>query len=225
MKQPFWKILISYLFEWHLESVASDNNPDLHVVLKRGRYQLLTNNAIYSYADLYDNFVRSFRKINLSHLPGDNVLLLGFGLGSIPVILEKVFEKNFHYVGIEKDEAVLYLANKYQLPHLQSNIELICTDAIHFINQNQQLFDLICMDIFFDDVIPEQFEQKSYLLKLKSILHPQGLLMFNRLSLHEKDRLRTKRFFENVFKSVFPKGTYLDVKGNWMLLNTSNPYL
>ncbi len=75
MKQPFWKSLLSYIWEIPIESCASALNPDLHVSLKRGRYQLFTENAIYSYADLYDNFVKGFRQIDLSRLPNEDVLI------------------------------------------------------------------------------------------------------------------------------------------------------
>ena len=49
MKQPLWKRLVSYLFEIHVESTSSEFNPHLYVSLYKGRYQLSTANAIYSF--------------------------------------------------------------------------------------------------------------------------------------------------------------------------------
>ena len=113
MKQPKWKRLLSYLFEIHIESTSSDYNPHLYVSLQKGRYQLSTANAIYSFEDLYDNFSDAFKEIDLDQLNVQNVLILGFGLGSIPIILEQKFNKKYFYTGVEIDEEVLYLANKY----------------------------------------------------------------------------------------------------------------
>ena len=43
--------------------------------------------------------------------------------------------------------------------------------------------------------------------------------MYNRLALRAIDKKRTSEFFNNEFKLVFPKARYLDLGGNWMLLN------
>ena len=51
MRPPRWKQWLSYLFEMHIESAASEYNPHLYVSMKQGRYQLCTANAIYSYED------------------------------------------------------------------------------------------------------------------------------------------------------------------------------
>ncbi|MFT5382823.1 MAG: spermidine synthase [Saprospiraceae bacterium] len=219
MKQALWKRLLSYIFELHLESTSSEYNPHLHVSLRDGRYQLSTANAIYSFEDLYDNFTVAFQQIDLNKISGTNVLLLGFGLASVPIILEKQFHKKYHFTGVEIDEEVLYLANKYALDDLTSRFNLICADAYPFVLQCEEQFDLVIMDVFFDDVIPEQFESEIFLDRLKSLTAPGGLLMYNRLAFNKRDIAATKSFYENTFSKVFKDGTFLEVKGNWMLLD------
>ena len=117
---PRWKRLLSYFVEFHIESAPSELNPHLYVSLNRGRYQLCTANAVYSFADLYDNFVKAFQRLQPAQLPIREVLLLGFGLGSIPLMLEKKFHCRIRYTGVEADESVIWLAGKYALPELQS---------------------------------------------------------------------------------------------------------
>ncbi len=219
MQQPWWKVWSSYLFEWHIESASSDYNPHLYVSLNKGRYQLCTANAIYSFGDLYDNFSRTFKKVNLDKLPGDEVLILGFGLGSIPIMLEQTFERSYHYTAVEIDEAILDLTNRYALPYIKSPVEMICTDALAFVAQGTKQYAMICMDIFLDDKVPTAFESEAYLEDLRDLLLPDGLLLFNRLAATPKDIQKTKDYFENTFRNVFPQATYLDVHGNWMLLN------
>ena len=217
MTIPTWKKYLSYLFEFHIESAPSEINPHLYVSLSRGRYQLSTANAIYSFADLYDNFMLTFQQINLPETIKD-VLILGFGLGSIPYMLEKKFDKHYHYTAVEIDENVLYLANKYTLPELDSSITMMPTDAFAFAHYCHDRFDLICMDVFLDDVVPENFETVHYLEQLGNLLNPNGILLFNKLAATKKDRVQAGEFFE-LFKTVFPNGTYLEVNGNWMLIN------
>jgi len=219
MKQPLWKRLLSHLFEIHIESTSSEYNPHLYVSLYKGRYQLSTANAIYSFEDLYHNFFDAFTEIDLDQLNIQTVLILGFGLGSIPMILEQKFGKNYHYTGIEIDEEVLHLANKYTIPEIASGIELVCADATHFVNLSSIKYDMIAVDLFEDDIIPEQFEEPEFLDNLKKMLNPKGILLYNRLAHNSNDITQTKSFYHNSFKKVFEKGTYLEVNDNWMLLN------
>lgn len=219
MHIPAWKKYLSYLWEIHIESASSEINPHLYVSLKRGRLQLCTANAVYSYGDLYDNFSKAFDRINLDRLPGDEVLLLGFGLGSIPVILEKSMGRSYYYTAIEIDEAVIDLANRYVLDDLDSPIQMIRADAYAFAVQTEATFDLICMDVFEDDKIPEEYEELEFLEQLRDLLNPGALLLYNRLAVHRSDIEQSRLFFEQKFKKVFPNATYLDVEGNWMLMN------
>ena len=221
MKQPAWKRFLSHFKEFHIESAPSELNPHLYVSLVQGRYQLSTQNAVYSFEDLYDNFYRAFQQLDWDHFNPANALLLGVGLGSIPQMLETKFEKRMRYTGVELDENVLYLANKYVLHTLESPFEMVATDAYTYVSSNVTQYDLICMDVFVDDVIPEELCTEEYLRMLETSLTDDGLLMYNRLSRTKDDAEATKRFLDDVFLPVFPEGGYLDVGGNWMLLNST----
>lgn len=60
MRPGFWRKMLSYFTDVHIESTSSPWNPLLQVCLSRGRYQLCTSGAIYSYEDLYSNFFMTF---------------------------------------------------------------------------------------------------------------------------------------------------------------------
>lgn len=217
MRQPKWKQWLSYLWEIEIETSASEHNPHLQVLLSRGRYQLCTEEAVYSFGDLYDNFFKAFKQLPLDHLNIREVLILGLGLGSIPQMLEQNFKQNYHYTAIEIDEEVAYLAQKYVLHELHSPIEVICTDALIYLDQTEATFDLICMDIFMSDVIPAKFEETDFLQMLKASLAPKGVLLYNRLAATPNDKAKSRRFFEEQFLPVFPGATLLDVGPNFIL--------
>lgn len=221
-KVPTWKKLLSYVYPVKVECTSSSVNPQLDVFLKQGRYQLCTPNAVYSYGDLYDNFTRSFDAMELDLLDIRKVLVLGFGLGSVPTILEKVFEKQYDYTAVEIDKKIIDLAKKYVLPEITSSIDIICDDALHFVGQCKEKFDLIAIDLFIDDKVPLAFEQNEFLEKIKSLLSPDGIVLYNRLSFNKKDLTATKEFYDKHFQEVFPNATFLDVDGNWMLLNRTD---
>jgi len=217
MEIPKWKKWLSYLMEVHLESSSSEHNEELHISLSKGRLQLSTANAIYSYADKYENFYKTFQKVSLSPNTED-VLILGFGLGSIPYMLENKFGKNYKYTGVELDDEVIYLASKYVLSELKSDVMLIEADAINYMHQCTQAFDLICIDIFVDDQIPEVFLTRNFLSLVKDSLTEGGKVIFNHLADRAEYEKKAKSYFDNTFSKVFSDGEYIQVLGNGMMI-------
>ena len=215
---PAWKRYLSYLWELHVESAPSALNPHLYVSIKDGRYQLSTANAIYSFADRYDNYTLALAQVRPGLLYGD-VLVLGYGLGSVPHLLEKNHPAEYAFTGVELDENVLYLADLYG-PPLASPVDLVQADAYAFVHQDYRQYQVIAMDVFVDDVIPERFMELDFLEALRELLTPDGVLLFNCLALKASDKEHTLAFYRGNFKRVFPEGTYLDVDGNYMLINT-----
>jgi len=65
MSIPIWKKWLSHLTPLTLEETASEQNPELTVLLSRGRVQLLSGNAIYSWDDLYQNFLIAFDRLKI----------------------------------------------------------------------------------------------------------------------------------------------------------------
>ena len=51
------------------------------------------------------------------------------------------------------------------------------------------------------------------------MLSENGILLFNKLAFSLKDKKNAKAFFENHFKRIFTEGVFLDVNGNYILLN------
>ncbi len=218
MHIPVWKKWLSHLIPVTLEEASSEQNPELSVILSQGRVQLLSGDAIYSWDDLYKNFLVAFDRLKIDERKIEDVLLLGLGLGSIPYMLEKVFNRNYHYSAVEWDETVAHLAVKYTLSRLESPIEIITADAEVFVQVTEEQFDLLIIDIFEDEITPPQFCTEEFLQACAALLRPGGLLLFNRL--HGEDvsiQQVTERFFERRFRNVFPEAWAIDTKGNWIL--------
>lgn len=216
---PSWKRYLSYITEMHIESAPSDINPHLYISMQKGKLQLSTQNAIYSYGENYHNFAKTFAQLDLSSIQNGEVLILGFGLGSIPLILEKSYGLQAHYTGIELDENVLYLFDKYVGDSIKSPIQLICADAEIYAATCQQKYKLICSDIFLDNEIPDSFYEASYLENIARIVEKDGLVVLNTLALTEANQQQATQYFDQVFKKVFPKAIKLEVHHNYMLLS------
>ncbi len=220
MKQAWWKRILSHFMSFSIEKAPSTYSKELEVRYTQGRYSLCTENAIYSYEDLYVNFRDSFQQINWEHYKIQKVLLLGLGLGSVPLLLEQSFNKNFQYTAVEIDPVVISFAKKYGLGTLHSPIDLICTDAHSYVMQSKDQFDLIIVDLFIDTEVPLVFEHPEWVRKLKTLMSSEGLLMYNRMTLTEETQAQTQKFFNSTFKKVFPKADFLEIRGNRMLLSS-----
>lgn len=219
MKPPSWKIWLSYLYKIPVETRISELHTFLSVTLSKGRYQLSTPHAVYSYGDLYDNFFKVFQQLDWSLLRGDRVLLLGLGLGSIPYMLECSFHKALEYTAVEIDSQIIDLAGKYVTSDLESPMTVYQADAVDFVRSATGQWHMICVDIFVDDVIPGEVQSMEFMENLKSLLDPDGILLYNCLSRTREDIDKTMAFGNRVFFQVFPEGDDITVGGNRILVS------
>ncbi|MCF8236802.1 MAG: hypothetical protein K9I85_01490 [Saprospiraceae bacterium] len=218
MRVARWKRWLSHLMEIEIEHLSSDLHESLTVSLIKGRIQLYADKAIYSFEDLYSNFAEAFNRIDLGRLPGKRVLVLGLGLGSVIQLLEQKHDFQGEYTAVEWDEAIIYLAEKYTLHQVHAPIWTIAGDAEIFLETYAgDPFDLVLVDIFQDDHIPEYFSSRACLIALQNLLHPQGLMISNRLYRTKKDQEITDQFARDVFLPVFPDARGLTVEGNRVL--------
>lgn len=223
IKIPFWKVWWSYISEVLLEHTGSEYNEDLYVILDKGRLQLCTDDAIYSYDDLYDNFKYAFEQIDLEKLPQEaNVLVLGLGLASIPFILEKNFGKKYHYDCVEIDEEVAYLCSKYSMPRLESSIQMYITDAAQYVPNCYSKYDMVCIDIFQSSDIPEEFQTREFLDDVKALCNKDAVVLVNRLGHTAVDKQESKSYKEDVFVPAFPNAEMHPIRGNYMLISDKN---
>ncbi|GAB1395596.1 hypothetical protein MASR1M65_03730 [Saprospiraceae bacterium] len=213
---PAWKKWLSWLFPIRLEESSSDFNDLLVVSLSKGRLQLLTENAIYSFDDLYDNFDFAFSKLRLDNI--NETLVLGLGLGSIPYLLEKKYGIHTNITAVEIDEEIIYLAGKYSLHRLKNPTDCICTRAEIFLDVTEEKFDLICMDVFVDEQIPEVFLSTNFLETIREKIKPGGIFLFNHLATSTEDKEKAQLYFDEIFLSVFPAGKILKAPHNYILL-------
>lgn len=218
-KISFWKKIVSYFREIHIESAPSELNPHLYVSLSKGRYMLSTAKAVYSHGDLYDNFVQTFKRVNWSKLNGSDILILGYGLGSIPAILEKMGQ-SFRFTAIEKDANVIYLASKYTLSDLDSPVHLYEADCKHYLQQNENKYSAICMDVFIEDEIPSSLTSIEFIEEMKSHLKNNGILFVNTIKPKEEEVTETR--FQKRLQKVFPDGSFIEVGPNAIFVSDSS---
>lgn len=207
---------MSYLTEIPVEQVSSTVSGQLKVSLMRGKYCLSTKNAVYSFDVHYSSFKTAFEKLHISKRVIGNCLILGYGLGSIPLLLNKKHGIHPRFVAVELDPQVLRLAEKYG--YLPITVAVVQDDAEHYVFQATETFDLINADLYVDDTTPPQFEREVFLVALKRMLAPKGLLLYSRFYYDTLHRKLTDDFRKNVFEKIFPGSSAIQTRGNLMLV-------
>jgi len=212
------KRLLSYFFDFSLESRSSELNKTLSVVLSRGRFRLDAENATYSFEDKYRSFYTAFEKTKLENKKLKDILILGLGLGSIAVMLEKNFHQNLESItAVELDPVVVDLAKKYLPLSISQKTDFVCGDALTFQNPTNKKYDLIAFDVFIDNFTDENFRSIEYLQSLKNLLTSDGILFYNLMTNNQELQQMAELFFVDNFKVVFPDGFKIDTNGNWVL--------
>ncbi len=203
----FWPVLLFKGTDLYKKSIA------LHLV--NGRLRLQGEEAIYSYDDFYFAFQKIFPLVQMPTGDGLKALILGYGMGSIPFILEKKLDRSYVYTGIELDPVVVSLAQKYANPRLKSPVNLMSIDAQKFLHSNSQKFNLVCVDIFVGGFVPAFAKNRVFLKQLAESLNPKNsLLLFN----YMKGDVADFEAFHSAFLLVFPQGRCIDLETNFVLI-------
>lgn len=146
-----------------------------------------------------------------------NCLILGLGGGTAAKLVRK-FWPEAKIVGVEVDLIMVELGKKYMgLEEIE--VEIKIGDAQAIINQLSTInkeFDLILVDLYVGDKVPEKFKSDEFLELVLRLLTDNGTAVFNRLYYGEK-RPEAMKFGKKLEK-VFPKVEYFYPEANLMLL-------
>jgi len=210
----------SYLWDVQVDYRSSEYNPDLIVYMSQGRYQLCTDRAIYSHEDKYHNFTKILRDdVDYDRLKGNKVLILGLGLGSIPILLDQIKCGHWDMTAVEIDEEVIELALLYGYPKIESRINAITADAAIYVELCEEKYDLICVDVFVGEHTPQKFRTPGFLQTLQSLTSTDGLVIYNTLAFSEEDKKHSKAYYDEVFQPSYPDSRCINAHRNYMLLS------
>jgi len=196
MKIFYW--LYSYILGYSISIYKSELNGTLEVWRINGRKVLNSENANYSFDSLHRIFQKSFRKSKIQHQNIDKALILGFGVGSVATILQDEMNLNCEITGIEYDPVINEIGAKYFKTERFKNTNIIQIDALKFVENCQDKFQLIAIDLFNDLEVPEQFMKVSFLRKVLQLLESNGELFFNCIAHNKVSTERLQNFISTL---------------------------
>ena len=197
------KYFLSFIFDVKIETTESILNPFLQVVIRNGRLLLNTYNANYSYGSLQDAFRFVFKKIKIEDKKIKDILVLGFGCGSVAALFNGY--KNVEITGVEADEKVLALYEKYFIEEITSELILVEAFSEDYVTTITKTYDLIIVDVFIDIEVPSSIKESSFYKPLQNRLNKNGILIFNFIVLNEKEQIefeKIKDYFKLNYRRV-----------------------
>lgn len=214
---PLWKKILSYFWDFKLETIQSNINGTCVVSYNKGHLKLSTSNAIYSFGDLYDSFKQAFDSISIKNYKVENCLLLGVGLGSVIQLLRQ--HPTLKTIdAVEIDDKIIDLCKKYL--KTDYTVNYIHQDAFQFVDDCTKTYDLIAVDLFIDDQTPEKFITKTFIQHLKRIGSAQCILLFSKLDVSRENKIENQKFGK-LFSEIFPNAYSITTNGNIIFVSNN----
>ena len=167
---------LSYL--WPLKKkVRSKYNGTLEVTWLNGKKLLDSQSANYSYGAL-----QQVLDLGLAQVKADRaapVLVLGLGGGSVLDLLREKYNYYGKITAVELDPVVIDIAEKEFSVSRHWPLEIVCQDAIKFVQKDRNKYGLIIVDVFVDLEVPQEFFSAGFWKGLAQNLQKDGKLLFN----------------------------------------------
>jgi len=183
-----------------LEKVESSINGQIQVVRTAGRYKIMCGGLIQTGGVLRDIWRKGLKRISDNQFPISNVLILGLGGGTVARLVAKQWPQA-QIVGVELDPAMITLGKKYFDLDRLSQLKIIQADAFEWVKNQKDKFDLILVDMYLGELLPEKSEQEEFLQDLRSLLTKPGKVIFNRL-FYDQHQQTAQAFVKRVEKEL-----------------------
>ena len=152
----------------------------------------------YSFGGLQKVLKRALELLPFN-LDTKKILILGLGAGSVLETIRKQHSKTAHITGVEIDATILQIA--YEEFGIAENplTKLVQEDATVFMANNADTYNLIIIDLFIIDTIPEAALEATFLKQVVTAMEPGGCMVFNTIpeTLSSETLEYLISFFEN----------------------------
>ncbi|CAN5915737.1 hypothetical protein BH11BAC7_BH11BAC7_36480 [soil metagenome] len=194
------KKVLSWIWPLPVKRVEGKLTAVLEVTYEQGKKVLNAGEVNYSFGALHAVFRIALQKAKIIESPPADVLILGFGVGSIASILVEEFGQHPRITGIEADPVVMQLAREEFNIARFSDLDLENTTAEKFIASCPTKYELIAVDVFIESRVPESCLTHTFLEHLYRCLNKNGRVIFNVMP---QENLSGENEFEARFRNNF----------------------
>jgi len=168
----------SYIWPVTIKNYSSPYSGELYIRYFLGKKVLDCKHTNYSFGGLQKVLKRALELLPFNP-DTKKILILGLGAGSVVATIRKQHSKTAHVTGVEIDATILQIAREEFGIVENSLTKLVQEDAIVFMANNADRYDLIVIDLFIIDTIPEAALEAPFLKQLVTALEPGGYVVFN----------------------------------------------
>lgn len=176
MAKETWKRWLSYLVP-QTRYIESDVSGKLEVGWRDGKKVLDNGPVNYSYGGLQQVLNYGLDQISLASVR--SVLVLGMGGGSVIESLRTKYKYTYPIVAVEIDPVVIKIAEDEFGITKYDDLKVVCADAATFLEETEQNFDLIIVDLFIGQHVPERFYGKAFWQDIEKHTNKNGKILFN----------------------------------------------
>ncbi len=204
------KRILSYLLPIKIYQKKSSISKNLEVTWNNGQLVLDSENTNYSYGSLERILRKGLLYIGFDRIKKfENVLVLGVAGGSVIKTLTQEVKFKGKITGVEIDETVISIADKYFGLNKIPNFQLVHDDAFEFVLKTKEKYDLIIIDVFQDTKMPNFLFEDFFINRINFLLQVNGFILFNTMVLNFSDRKRNAtyktKFNDDYSVRLYPK--------------------
>jgi len=107
-----------------------------------------------------------------------NILMIGLGGGTIVYQINRLYGKKVQMDVVEIDEKMIELAEDF-IPEDIKKVNLFLEDGIKFLNKNKKKYELVFLDAYDGDKIPDEFLDEKTVESINNALTEEGVLAIN----------------------------------------------
>ena len=168
----------SYIWPVTIKNYSSSHSGELYIRYFLGKKVLDSKHTNYSFGGLQKVLKRALELLPFN-LDTKKILILGLGAGSVLETIRKQHSKTAHITGVEIDATILQIAHEEFGIAENPLTKLVQEDATVFIANNADTYDLIIIDLFIIDTIPEAALEATFLKQVVKAMEPGGCMVFN----------------------------------------------
>jgi spermidine synthase len=170
-----------------IRKIRSKYSGVLEITYDRGQKVLDSRNTSYSYGNLQRVWDKVLQRIDLKNI--NRILILGMGAGSSIQLLREKYNYDRKIVAIELDPVIVEIARDEFGIRPDKNLRIETTDAAEYVRRKTHKFDLILIDLFIDNKVPDILLQRPFWEDTAGKTAPGGIILFN--AFLDDDKLET----------------------------------
>ena len=206
------KRLLSYFLPIKVYEVPSNTSTNLEVTWNNGQLVLDSKHTNYSFGSLEKVLKKGMLHIGFPIIKNmESILLLGVAGGSAIKIIRNEIKCIGKITGVDIDPKIIQIAYDYFHLGSYTNVDILIKDAQEFINENNAKYELIIIDIFEDDCMPNFLFETNFIANIIRAMNKNSYILFNFMLLNDYEK-KLQKFISNFNTKEFSITTLINVE-------------